>query len=104
MGTSDVGPGATRAGVSEFQSLERRALMSAAFEAFVDFRPTRTPTVDGYVTDIGAPYRRRQGFRYGWSTDRRHAVFERDEKHVPDDRYGTLASLPRKGGFWEIQV
>lgn len=97
---------ATRAGSGPFiERLEDRTLLSA-FEAHVNFQPSKAPIPPGYVRDAGAVFGNRQGHRFGWNVKNKGAV-DRDSPKSPDQRYDTFASLVvnrKKRLRWEIAV
>jgi hypothetical protein len=97
---------APRAGSGPFiERLEERTLLSA-FEAHVNFQPSKAPVPPEYIRDAGALYGKRQGHRFGWNVKNKSRV-DRDSPKSPDQRYDTFASLVvnRKQRLrWEIAV
>ena len=87
-----------------FERLEDRTLLSA-FEAHVNFQPTKAATPSGYIRDSGNIYGKRQGFRYGWNVKGAKGV-DRDSPNSPDQRYDTFVPLVvnKQKLRWEIEV
>lgn len=103
MNPSDDAPRVARGPFIE--RLEDRTLLSA-FEAHVNFQPAGAPAAaDGYVRDLGTPYRSRKGLSYGWNVKNKSAA-DRNSPKSPDQRYDTFSSLVvnRKQLRWEIAV
>ena len=86
------------------ERLEDRTLLSA-FEAHVNFQPSGVPAPEGYVRDVGTPYKSRKGLSYGWNVKNKGAI-DRNSPKSPDQRYDTFSSLVvnRKQLRWEIAV
>jgi lysophospholipase L1-like esterase len=87
-----------------FESLENRTLLSA-FEAHVNFQPSRAPLPAGYVMDAGLLFRQRGSLTYGWSGGNKNTV-DRNSRLSPDQRYDTFNKLDFGRGkpVWEMAV
>jgi predicted secreted protein len=77
------------------------------FQVKINFQPSGTPLVSGYLPDYGDAYADRgNGFTYGWSGDNRANTRDRNSSLSPDQRYDTLALTQKNGSnfSWEIKV
>lgn len=74
------------------------------FSAKINFQPSGTPLVVGYLPDYGQAYAPRgNGYSYGWNAD--NSANTRDRNTTSDQRYDTLARMQNGGNFsWEIAV
>ena len=99
---------ATPAANTTFTATYRNVLPVSPFSANVDFQPATAPAVTGYLVDAGAPYGPRGGgLTYGWNANTSAAVFDRDSRRSPDQRYDTLARMQHhsnRNAVWEIAV
>ncbi|HEY0603370.1 MAG TPA: hypothetical protein VGD58_10685 [Herpetosiphonaceae bacterium] len=74
------------------------------FSAKINFQPSGTPLVAGYLPDYGQVYAPRgSGYTYGWNAD--NSANTRDRNTTSDQRYDTLVRMQNGGNFsWEIAV
>jgi hypothetical protein len=74
------------------------------FSARINFQPSGTPLVAGYLPDYGQVYAPRgNGYTYGWNAD--NSANTRDRNTTADQRYDTLVRMQNGGNFsWEIAV
>jgi glucose/arabinose dehydrogenase len=74
----------------------------------VNFQPSGTPTVSGYLPDTGLVYANRgNGQTYGWTISNTPQTRDRNATNSPDQRYDTLTHLQKAGNtdaVWEIAV
>ncbi|MBV9790050.1 MAG: hypothetical protein JOZ51_17820 [Chloroflexi bacterium] len=78
--------------------------ISELFSTKVNFQPSGTPLVTGYLPDYGKVYAPRgNGYTYGWNAD--NSANTRDRNTTTDQRYDTLVRMQNGGNFsWEIAV
>lgn len=67
----------------------------------IDFQPSASPTVTGYLVDGGATFASRNGQSYGWSVSHADAVFDRNA--ISDQKLDTLVAV-KAGARWELAV
>jgi glucose/arabinose dehydrogenase len=74
----------------------------------INFQPSGTPTVSGYLPDTGLVYASRgNGQTYGWTIDNTAQTRDRNAANSLDQRYDTLTHLQKEGNpdaVWEIAV
>lgn len=73
------------------------------FAAYINFQPQNVAKFNGYKVDKGSTFGDRgDGLTFGWSSDNRMNVVDRDSSNAKDQRFDTFAAMGDRS--WSIAV